>query len=893
LTTQPFTRSQVLSERLHRTVPGGAHTYAKGDDQYPERMAPVIARGRGARVWDVDGNEYVELGSGLRSVVLGHAHPAVSRAAAAEIDRGTNFVRPSRIEVEAADRLLECVPTAEMVKFTKNGSDATTAAVRLARAVTGRALVAVCGDHPFFSTDDWFIARTPMAAGIPEQVGALTVEFPYGDLEAASAMFAAHPDAISCVVLEGRKDAEPPPGYLTGLRDLAHRHGALFVLDEIINGFRLCEGGTQRMYDVVPDLSTFGKALGNGFAVSALAGRREVMERGGLRTSDERVFLLSTTHGAETHALAAAIAVMSTFLTEDVCTTLHTIGEELATGVQQIAERHGIADHLLVRGHPSNLVFATLDRDGRPSQQYRTLFMRELIRHRVLAPSFVVSAAMTPSDLDHTLGAVDAAAGRYAAALEAGDPSPWTGGRPTQPVFRTYVDQPVRHSVTRAEGAQMKVAVFGLGYVGAVTAAGLASHGHTVVGVDVEPSKVSMVNSGQSPVAEPGLAELVSEAVASGRLRAALDAREALDDADVSLICVGTPSNHHGGTNLTFLERCLDDIGDALRTARAPASGFHAVVVRSTVPPGTIETLVEPRTAAMARPDLAVGAAMCPEFLREGSGLSDFFTPPLLVLGTHDARATGVVSRLMGFLDCAVDVADPRTAEALKYACNAFHATKVSFANEMGRVLRQTGVDARAVMSLLVKDDVLNISPTYLRPGFAYGGSCLPKDMRSLIDLARRNSTDVPLLTGVVATNDLLLREVVDRIVALGARSVALLGLSFKSDTDDLRESPNLEVAERLVGKGFDIRIFDPVVNPSRLVGSNKQHLESRLPHVQRLLCASAGQALDGADIAVVSTTDQEAIAAVVAAAPAVVLDLCGRLGPDVEGLPGYQGVGW
>lgn len=439
----------------------------------------------------------------------------------------------------------------------------------------------------------------------------------------------------------------------------------------------------------------------------------------------------------------------------------------------------------------------------------------------------------------------------------------------------------------------MRVAVFGLGYVGAVTAAGLASRGHSVRGVDVDAAKVAMINGGRSPVAEPGLDGLVTTAVAAGRLTATTEPRVALDQADVSLICVGTPSNHHGGTDLSHVERCLDDIGAGFSVARPPTSGFHAVVVRSTVPPGTVDAVVTPRARAMSGPGLAVGTAMCPEFLREGTGIADFFAPSLLVVGTRDAGVGDVMSTLFGFLELPVDVVDTRTAEALKYACNAFHATKVSFANEMGRVLRTVGVDSREVMSLLVKDDTLNISPAYLRPGFAYGGSCLPKDMRSLIDLARRHSTDAPLLSGTVATNDLMIREVVDRIVMLQPRTVALLGLSFKSDTDDLRESPSLELAERLVGKGFDLRVYDPVVNPHLLVGSNKRHLETRLPHVGRLLCRTAGEALEGADLAVVSTTDPSAVAALLAQSPSRILDLSGRLGTEVEALPGYEGVGW
>ncbi|KUL62799.1 glutamate-1-semialdehyde 2,1-aminomutase [Streptomyces sp. NRRL S-1521] len=417
-------------------VPGGAHTYAKGEDQYPEDLAPVISHGRGAHVWDVDGNRYLEYGSGLRSVSLGHAHPRVTEAVRRELGRGGNFVRPSIVEVDAAERFLATVPTAEMVKFAKNGSDATTAAVRLARAVTGRPRVALCGDHPFFSVDDWFIGTTPMSAGIPAATTDLTVSFPYGDLAATEELLTRHEGEVACLLLEPATHTEPPPGYLAGLRELADRHGCLLVFDEMITGLRWSEAGAQGLYGVVPDLSTFGKALGNGFAVSALAGRREVMERGGLRHSHDRVFLLSTTHGAETHSLAAAMAVLDTYVEEGVTARLHVLGERLAVGVRDVAAGMGVGDHLVVRGRASNLVFATLDEHHRPSQEYRTLFLRRLIAGGVLAPSFVVSSALTEADIDRTVEVVAQACAVYRKALDAADPTPWLGGRPVKPVFR-------------------------------------------------------------------------------------------------------------------------------------------------------------------------------------------------------------------------------------------------------------------------------------------------------------------------------------------------------------------------------------------------------------------------------------------------------------------------
>ncbi|HEX6445336.1 MAG TPA: glutamate-1-semialdehyde 2,1-aminomutase [Streptosporangiales bacterium] len=429
-------RSKELNERLHATIPGGAHTYAKGDDQYPEHLAPVISHGRGAHVWDVDGNEYIEYGSGLRAVSLGHAHPRVTEAVRRQLERGANFVRPAAVELEAAERFLATVPTAEMVKFAKNGSDVTTAAVRLARAVTGRTLVGICRDQPFFSTDDWFIGTTPMSAGIPDVITELTVAFPYGDLDAAGELFRQHDGEIACLILEAATQHDPPPGYLAGLKDLAHEHGALLVFDEMITGFRWSEAGAQGLYGVAPDLSTFGKALGNGFAVSALAGRRELMERGGFRHPHDRVFLLSTTHGAETHSLAAAMAVMDAYAEEGVVARLHELGERLAAGVRDAAAGMGVADHVVVRGRASNLVFATLDGDGRPSQDYRTLFMRQLIGGGVLGPSFVVSAALTDADIERTVDVVAQACAVYRKALDAADPTPWLGGRPVRPAFR-------------------------------------------------------------------------------------------------------------------------------------------------------------------------------------------------------------------------------------------------------------------------------------------------------------------------------------------------------------------------------------------------------------------------------------------------------------------------
>jgi GDP-mannose 6-dehydrogenase len=440
----------------------------------------------------------------------------------------------------------------------------------------------------------------------------------------------------------------------------------------------------------------------------------------------------------------------------------------------------------------------------------------------------------------------------------------------------------------------MKVAVFGLGYVGTVTAACLAAQGHDVWGVDVDGAKVADIRSGRTPVAEPGLEELIGKAVAGGTLHATTSCADALDEAEVSLVCVGTPSTTGGATDLSYIRRSVDDIVAALRVAVPPASGHHSVVIRSTVPPGTIDKAVLPALASgLAGTAIMPGAAMCPEFLREGTSVEDFFNAQLMVVGTSDPVVAETVSSLFGFLDEPARVVEPRTAESLKYACNAFHATKVSFANEMARLLRRVGVDSREVMSLFVEDQVLNISPAYLRPGFAFGGSCLPKDIRSLLHLARVNSADLPMLSGTLATNELVIRDVVDRVVTCAGRNVALLGLSFKNNTDDLRESPNVELAERLIGKGFHVRIYDPVVNPAKLIGSNRRAIEAKLPHLSRLLAHEPGQALHGADIAIVSSGDQAVRDALLRSGPAYLFDLNGRLGPQVEALSGYEGIGW
>ncbi len=443
----------------------------------------------------------------------------------------------------------------------------------------------------------------------------------------------------------------------------------------------------------------------------------------------------------------------------------------------------------------------------------------------------------------------------------------------------------------------MNVTLFGLGYVGTVTATCLAARDHRVVGVDTDPGKVAAVNAGRSPVIEPGLDELLAQVAGSGELRATESVRDALQSCDLSLVCVGTPSATNGSTDLAQVTRVVSEIGAALAGSDRP----HTVVIRSTVPPGTVDDVVVPllETTSGRTVGTDLQVAMCPEFLREGSSVADFFNPPFLVIGGSPGAAAAV-RELFGFLDCSVNVVATRSAESVKYACNAFHALKVSFANELSRLYRVLDVDSRQVMDVFVQDRQLNISPAYLRPGFAFGGSCLPKDIRSLLYLARMNCVDLPVLEGSLASNEMLVRDVADRVLhavddpaAGGNRRVALLGLSFKHNTDDLRESPNVALAEILIGKGLDVRIHDPVVNMTHLTGANLRYVQDRLPHLQKVLHDDAAAAVDGAHVAVISSTARDVVDAVVAAKPPVVLDLNGKLGAPVETLDGYQGVGW
>lgn len=432
-----FAQSRQLQRRAHAVIPGGCHTYAKGDDQFPYLSPGFIARGAGAHVWDVDGNRFIEYGMGCRAVSLGHAFEPVVDAVAGVLNQGTNFTRPAALEVECAELLLSMIDGGEMCKFAKDGSTVTTAALKLARAYTGRDKIALCQDHPFFAIHDWFIGTTAIRAGIPESVCNNSLTFRYNDIDSLRHLFDQHPNQIACIILEPAKYADPEDNFLHRAQELCRQHGALFILDEMITGFRWHNGGAQTYYDIVPDLSTFGKALANGFSLSALVGRREYMLPAGLYHDRQRVFALSTTHGAEATGLAAGIATMQFYQNHPVIETLERQGTKLRQAIDACIVKHDLQQQVAVIGKPCNLVFATRDAAGQPSQEFRTLLMQELIRHGVLGPSLVISYSHSDADIAQTAAAFDAALGVYRKAIDQGIDS-FLVGPPTQVVYRQY-----------------------------------------------------------------------------------------------------------------------------------------------------------------------------------------------------------------------------------------------------------------------------------------------------------------------------------------------------------------------------------------------------------------------------------------------------------------------
>lgn len=399
-----------------------------------------------------------------------------------------------------------------------------------------------------------------------------------------------------------------------------------------------------------------------------------------------------------------------------------------------------------------------------------------------------------------------------------------------------------------------KIAIFGLGYVGAVTAAVLADQGHEVVGVDPNQTKVELIERGQSPVVEPGLEDLISRVRATGNLVSTTDPAVAMAGANLSIICVGTPSLSNGGLEMSYVRRAAADVGRLLQNA-APR---HTVSVRSTMLPGTMEDSVIPalEEASGWRAGSEFGVSFHPEFLREGSSLDDFANPPYVIVGADDQHAAADVLALYEDISAETFVVPIEVAELVKYASNAFHGLKVAFANEIGTLAAARGVDGRDVMDILVRDTKLNISPAYLKPGFAFGGSCLPKDLRALQQHAKSLDVDIDVIDAILPSNSRHMDRAFDLIAAGGRRPVAVLGLSFKSGTDDLRESPAVYLVERLIGKGFPVRVFDPNVALANLMGSNREYIQTEIPHISSVMAASPAAAVEGADVVVVAGND-------------------------------------
>jgi GDP-mannose 6-dehydrogenase len=437
----------------------------------------------------------------------------------------------------------------------------------------------------------------------------------------------------------------------------------------------------------------------------------------------------------------------------------------------------------------------------------------------------------------------------------------------------------------------MRLSIFGLGYVGCVSAACFTKEGHEVIGVDVNQLKIDIINGGRSPIVEPGIEQLIGEAVKLKRLRATTDAIEAVHNSDVSMVCVGTPGNHNGSLDLTFVKRACQQIGEAL----ASKGRYHIVVMRSTMLPGTIEGTLLPTLEVYSgkRAERDFGVVVNPEFLREGSSVADFDNPPFTVIGSDDEDAAGIVSRLYSHITAPIIRMGVKEAEMVKYASNCFHALKVTFANEIGNICKAIGADSHQVMDAFCQDTKLNLSSYYLKPGFAFGGSCLPKDLRAITYKARELDVETPLLNSVMLSNRQQVERAVDMVLQTGRKNVGVLGLSFKSGTDDLRESPMVTLIETLIGKGLKLAIYDRDVELARLFGANKQYIEAEIPHISSLMRSDLGEVIDASEVIIIGKKEDEFRALSDKLNNGrVIIDLV-RLLEVKDGLKSYQGMCW
>ena len=429
----------MYSERLNKVIPGGAHTYSRGDDQYPSNAPQILSYAKDAFVWDPDGNRYLDYGMALRAITVGYNYEPISEAAIAEIRKGNNLTRPSLTELNAAELITNLIPHAEMVKFSKNGSTATSAAFKLARAYTGKKYIAVCADHPFFSYDDWFIGSTVVERGIPHEYKSLTLRFHYNNIQSLEELFEQHPNEIAAVILEPTTTVGPKENFLHKIRELCTKNGTVFILDEMITGFRMHLQGAATYFGVVPDMTTFGKGMANGFSVAALCGKKEIMKLGGIKEEGaERVFLISTTHGAEMCGLGAFIKTIEVYKTLDVVGQIWKNGEQLRKGMNGIAQELGIAEYFYVEGdYPCLLNYITKNKKGEVDLAFRTLFAQEMIKHKVLIPWISVAYMHKEKELGITLDATREALKIYALALENGVEK-YLKGKAIKPVFRKY-----------------------------------------------------------------------------------------------------------------------------------------------------------------------------------------------------------------------------------------------------------------------------------------------------------------------------------------------------------------------------------------------------------------------------------------------------------------------
>ena len=437
----------------------------------------------------------------------------------------------------------------------------------------------------------------------------------------------------------------------------------------------------------------------------------------------------------------------------------------------------------------------------------------------------------------------------------------------------------------------MIVSIFGLGYVGLVSAVCLARRGHHVIGIDVNPDKLQSIRMGISPIVEPGVEELLRQGLDRGLLTVTSDAKAAVCASDVSLVCVGTPSNANGSLCVDQVMRVAEEIGFALRSKPT----YHSVAVRSTVLPGTVDRLATMMEHASGKTSVRdFGVASNPEFLREGTSIADFDDPPFTVVGAQDERLVAKLRRLYSDTTAPFYALRIKEAELLKYACNAFHATNVTFANEIGAISKQLGIDSHDVMAIFAQDTKLNISPRYLRPGFAFGGSCLPKDLRAITYESRALDVSTPLLDSLEASNQIQIRRVIDWVISRRKRRVGVLGLSFKSNTDDLRESPMVAVVETLLGKGFEVSIFDANVNVSRLLGANRSYIEQEIPHLSRLMREDPKKVLEEAEVILVGNEDPRFAGLLEHLKPEQsVLDLVRVSKVSTQSGAAYEGIGW